>query len=164
MAAECEHAGSLHTSYAAAYNGDILGSAGLYYLILGGLHGFGVQCTPCHARIVRERLIVAYAVVVSHVEAGIMAAYAGADVLFPAFHQLGYPLWVGKELAGNAYAVYLTLCYRLRAYGGVHASRADYRYIHELLYVCNVFKVAVPRHIGGGVSPVPCVVCAVVAV
>ena len=93
-----------------------------------------------------------------------MAAYAGADVLFPAFHQLGYPLWVGKELAGNAYAVYLALCYRLRAYGGVHASRADYRYIHELLYVCNVFKVAVSRHIRGGVSPVPCVVCAIVAV
>ena len=49
------------------------------------------------------------AFVMSHVEAAVVAADAGEDILKLVVHELGYPFGIGKELTGNAHCVNFTL-------------------------------------------------------
>ena len=80
---------------AAADDGNLLGFGCGNDLILLGLHGVWIECTTSHACGVRQILIVGNAVVVSHVEACVVAADARHDVVFSVLHEFGHPFGIG---------------------------------------------------------------------
>ena len=128
------------------------------------LHCLRVYCTACKVKGVKKILIVWNPFIVAHIEATVMAENTWPDILRSTFHKLCDPLLVCKEWAGKACSVYLSF---LDGSGGskwVHSSSAYYRNIDKLSDMLNVLKVTVLRHIDRRVSPIPCVICSVVAV
>ncbi len=164
MSAELEHAGSLHAADTAADDVDCLGRVGLLYVVLVPLHRLGVDSAAGKMQAVGELLIVGHALVVAHIEAAVVAENAGTDVLLLVIHHLRDPLLVGEELTRKARAVKLALLYRVCGNPRIEAAGADNGNVAELLDVFNILEVAVLGHIDGRVSPVPCVIGAVVAV
>ena len=164
MPAELEHASRLHAAYAAADNVDGLGRICFLYVVLVPLHCLCVDGAAGKMQAVGELLIVGNALVVAHIEAAVMAANAGTDIVLSVLHHLRDPLLVGEELTRKACAVELALLYRVRGDSRVEASGADNGDVTELLDVFDILEVAVLGHIDGRVSPVPCIVGAVVAV
>ena len=98
------------------------------------------------------------------VEASVVASDARLDFLVSVFLDLGYPLRVNEVLTGDTESIDLTLLDSLSSKLDVHLSCADYRLVSELLDVSYILEVAVVRHVDRRVSPVPCIVCTVVAV
>ena len=164
MAPEGQYPGGLHAADAAAYYGHGFGLLGHFDLVPGGLHGFRVQGAAGHTGIVGKRLIVADALIVSHIKAGVVTADAGANAFQIAGHELGDPLRICQKLPGNAYAVYAAFGHGPGSHLRLHAPGADHGDIHKLLNVLCLCQVAVLRHIRGRMGPVPGIVGAVVAV
>ena len=162
--AQGEHTRGLHAADAATHDGDATGRGRWPDVVLLVLHGLGVHGAAREVQRVLERLGVGVALVVAHVEAAVVAADAGANVLLAPLDELGHPLAVGKELASKANGIELALGNRLRAHVGVHAPRAHDGNVHEALDVLHVREVAVLGHVDGRVRPVPGVIGAVVAV
>ena len=130
--------GSLHTGNAAAYHRNGLGLGGRLNLVLSGLHGLGIDGTPGHAPGVKEGLGVGVALVVSQVEAAVVAADTGADFRQPIFHQLGNPLSVCQELPGNAYGINPPLGNGFRTHIRLHPSGTYHGNVHKLLDVGHI--------------------------
>ena len=128
------------------------------------LHRFCIDCAACKVETVGKLLIVGNALVMTHVEATVVAKDTGTDIVLLAVHHLGYPLLVCKERAGKACAVKLAVLNRIRSNSRVKTTCADDGDIDKVLYVLNIGKVAVFGHINRGMRPVPCVVCTVIAV
>ena len=102
--------------------------------------------------------------VVSHVEAAVVAADAGENIFKLIVHKLCYPFGVGKELTGNAHCVDLTVFNGFCGNVGLHSSCADNGNINKFADMSNIVKVAVLRHIRRRMTPVPGVICTVVGV
>ena len=111
---------------------------------------------------IRDR--VAGALVLGEIEAAVVAADAGLDLLFAALFELAQPFGVDEVLAGDGDRVQLAGGDLLRGHGGLHLTGADDRDVAEVLYVLDLGEVAVVRHVLWRMSPVPSVVGAVVAV
>ena len=113
---------------------------------------------------IAELLIVGNALIVAHIEAAAVAKDTGADILLPALDDLGEPLGVGKEVAGEARAVELAvgncLCCGIEG----HPAGANDGDIDKFLDMLDILKVAVLGHIDGRMCPIPCVIGAVIAV
>ena len=109
-------------------------------------------------------LIIRYPFIVAHIEASVVAEYAGTDIVALIRHQFGYPLLVGKELTRKSRTVKPASGNRVRRRFGVKSARADDGNIYKFLYMLNICKVAVFRHIYRRMCPVPRVIGAVVAV
>ena len=164
MPEELEHASRLHAAYAAADNVDGLGRICFLYVVLVPLHCLCVDGAAGKMQAVGELLVVGNTLVVAHIEAAVVAENAGTDIVLSVLHHLRDPLLVGEELTRKACAVELALLYRVRGDSRVEASGADNGDVTELLDVFDILEVAVLGHIDGRVSPVPCIVGAVVAV
>ena len=93
-----------------------------------------------------------------------MAADARLDVLSSLLNQLCNPLRIDEELTSDCNRINPSVLHSLRTYLRIHPARADYRNIHKVLYMRNILKVAVFRHVLRRMRPVPCIVGAVVAV
>ena len=113
---------------------------------------------------VAELLIVGNALIVAHIEAAAVAKDAGADILLPILDDLGEPLGVGKEVAGEACAVELAVGNCLGCDVEGHPAGANNWDINEILDMLDILKVAVLGHIDGRMCPIPCVIGAVIAV
>ena len=153
-----------HTSDTTADDGNLLGFGCGNDLILLGLHGVRIECATSHACGVRQILIVGNAVVVSHVEACVVAADARHNVVLSALHEFCHPFGIGEELACNAHTVNLAFRNRLCRDFGSHTACANDGNINCFFDFFAVFEVAVLRHIYRRMRPVPCVVRAVVGV
>ncbi|CDD09463.1 unknown [Clostridium sp. CAG:349] len=169
MSAQGCDARDFHTADTAADNCDFLGTSGFDDFVFFALHRLRVKGAASHTGVVRKGLVVAdelsvVAFVGSHIEAGVVAADAGVNRRDIVVHKLGYPCGIGKELTSNAQAVDFAFGDCFRANVGFHTAGAHDGNVNEFFDVSDVIEVAVLRHIGTGVSPVPGVVCAVVAV
>ena len=164
VAAKGKDAGSLHTSDSAADDSHGLLLFGRADVVFLRLHGDRIDGTVAHAGGLRQILVVGGSVVLRQVEAGCMAADAGADVLFMSADQFCDPVRIRKELASDGHRIDLSVADRFRSDGWLHTSGADDRNIDELLNVLDILEVAVLRHILRRMCPVPGIVGPVVAV
>ena len=159
-----QHQGALHTADAAADDGHFLGLLGGDYLVAVVLHGGGVQSAAGQVQRVIQLLLVGSALPLGEVEAAVVAADAGLDLVLAALHDLVDPLVVDKVLTGYCHGIYGAGGYLFRSHHRVHTAGADHGLVGEFLYVLYILQVAVVRHVLWGMSPVPGVVGAVVAV
>ncbi len=83
MSAQREHARGLHTADAAADDGDFFRLVRAAEEVFFRLHRLRIQRAARHTGVVGKRLVVADAVIVRHVEAGVVAADAGTDRVLP---------------------------------------------------------------------------------
>ena len=93
-----------------------------------------------------------------------MASDTRLDLIFSVLKDLGYPFRIYEVLTGDTQSVYSSLLDLLSRELDVHLSCAYYRLVSELLDMGYIFEVAVVRHIDRRMSPVPRVICSVVAV
>ena len=159
-----QHEGALHASDAAADDGDLLRPRRRDDLVLVVLHGLRGQRAAREVHRIVHALQVDRALVLGHVEAAVVAADAGLDLLLAALLQLVDPLVVDKVLAGDGDGVDLAFRDGFRGNGGFHLAGTYHRDIAEVLNVLDFGKVAVVRHVLRRMRPVPGVVGAVVAV
>jgi hypothetical protein len=92
MAALLEHKSALHAADAAADDGDLLRVLGGNYLVSVVLHGGGGQSAAGQMHGVLKVLDVCGALELCKVEAAVVAADAGLDLVLTAFLDLGDPL------------------------------------------------------------------------
>ena len=104
------------------------------------------------------------ALVMRHVEAAVVAADAGPDVLHAVLQHLGDPGAVSQELPGHTHGVDASLRNGGRGRIGFHAPGTDHRDVHEPLDVGHILQVAVQRHVHGRMGPVPGIIGAVIGV
>lgn len=81
-------------------------------------------------------LIIRYPFIVAHIEASVVAEYAGTDIVALIRHQFGYPLLVGKELTRKSRAVKPASGNRVRRRFGVKSARADDGNIYKF-FICS---------------------------
>ena len=124
----------------------------------------GVQSAAGEMHGVVEVLDIWGALVLGHVEAAVVAADAGSDLVLTALFDLGDPLGIDQVLAGDSHGVQTAGGDLLGGLDGIHAAGAGDGLVGELLYMLHVLQVAVIRHILRRMCPVPGVVGAVVAV
>ena len=164
MAALLEHERALHAADAAADDGDLLRMAGRNDLVLVVLHGRRVQGAAGQVQGVVHALEVRGAFELRHVEAAVVAADAGLDLILVAAEDLVDPLVVDEVLARDGHGVETAGGDLFSGLHGVHAAGADDRAARELLDVLDILEVAVIGHVLRRMCPVPGVVGAVVAV
>ena len=133
-------------------------------MIFFRLHGFGVQRAAGKTHGIGQILRVGVTLGGGEIKAACVAADARLDIFKSVLDQLGHPFGVNQELSCNTYAVDQTVRNRLRTHVGLHSACADHGNIHELLYVRDVLKVAVLRHVHRRMRPVPGVIRTVVGV
>ena len=164
VTSELENSCGLHTADSAADNVNSLGRIGLFNVVLVPLHRFGVNRTACKVETVGKFLIVGNSLVVAHIETAVVAEDTRTDIVLLIVDHLCYPRLIRKERTGKARAVYLSVLNGVCRNSRVKTTCADNGDIDKILYVFNIGKVAVFGHINRRMSPVPCVVCTVVAV
>ena len=128
------------------------------------LHRARIERASRHMLRIGYGRVVAGAFVFGHGEAPVVAAYAGLDVLEPVLFELGHPFAVCQELPCHTHGVDPAFRNGFRRNGGFHTSRAYDRNVNELFDVRHVVEVAVLRHIGRRMRPIPRVVSAVVRI
>ena len=154
----------LHTADTATDNRNFLCLLGGLNVILLGLHGLGIECTTGKTHGVGQILGIGMALGGREVEATAVAADAGLDIIQSVLNQLGDPLGVNQELAGNTDRVNSAVGNGLCTDLGIHSTCTNYGNVHKLLDVCYVIQVAVLGHIHRGMCPVPGVIRTVVSV
>ena len=164
MAAQLQNTRRLHPADPAADDMDGLRAGGFFDIMLVPLHRFGVYGAACKVKAVRKLLIVRNALVMAHIEAAVVAEYAGADILRATLGKLFDPFPIGKELPRKAGAVQPAGGYFIRGGRRVEPAGADNRDIHKVFDMLGIRKIAVFGHIYRRVRPIPCVICAVIAV
>ena len=164
VAALLEHERALHAADAAADDGDLLRVAGRDDLVLVVLHGGRVQRAASQVQGVIHALEVRGALELGHVEAAVVAADAGLDLVLVAAEDLVDPLVVNEVLTRDGDSVETAGSDLFGSLHGVHTAGADDRAVGELLDVLDVLEVAVVGHVLRRMCPVPRIVGAVVAV
>ena len=164
VAALFQNQSSFTSADTSADNGNFLRAVGRNDFISVVLHGGRVQCATAQMQGVFQRLDVCGASVLSKVEATIVAADAGTDVLFSAFLDLDDPLGIDEVLTCDGNCVQTTSCDFFSCFFRSHTASAGNRHVGELLDVLNIFQVAVIRHVLRRMCPVPSIVGTVVAV
>ena len=164
VAALSQNQSALHAADAAADDSDLLGLLGRDYLVAVVLHGGGVQGAAGEMQRVAQMLDVRRSGKLRHVEAAVVAADAGLDLVLLTGLDLMYPLVVDEVLTGDCNGVEPSGLDFLSGLDGIHTACADDGLVGELLDVLDVLKVAVIGHVLRRMRPVPCVVGAVVAV
>ena len=164
MAAQRQHAGSLHAADAAADDMNSLRLIRLFDIVLVPLHHLRVDRAARQMQRVAQILIVRHALIVAHVEAAIVAENARADIGLAVFEHLGKPFRVSQEVASKARAVKFSCSDGLGCGIQRHAPRADDGDIDEVFDMLDLGQIAVFRHIHRRMRPVPRVIGSVVAV
>ena len=113
---------------------------------------------------VLKALNVCGALVLSKVEAAVVAADAGLDLVLAAFLDLDDPIGVNEVLTCDCDSVQTAGSDLFCGGLGQHTACACYGLVGELLYVLNVCEVAVVGHVLRRMCPVPSVVSTVIAV
>ena len=153
-----------HTADTAADDSDLLGGLGRSNVEAGVLHGGGVQCAAAKVQGVDQSLHVLGALCLGEVEAAVVAADAGLDLVFAAFEDLVDPLVVNEVLTGDSNCVESAGSDLFCSLERLHTACADNGSVGEVLDVLNILQVAVVGHVLRRMCPVPCVVSTVVAV
>ena len=164
VAALLEHERALHAADAAADDGDLLRMAGRNDLVLVVLHGRRVQGAAGQVQGVVHALEVRGAFELRHVEAAVVAADAGLDLVLTALEDLVDPLGVNEVLTRDGNCIETAGSDLFRGLDRIHTAGAGDGLVGELLDVLDVLEVAVVGHILRRMCPVPCVVSTVVAV
>ena len=99
-----------------------------------------------------------------HIKAGVMTANTRLDIFFSVFHQFCNPCGIGKKLSCKSDSVNFIFFNSARSLLRSHSAGTNNRYVDKLFYVFHIFKVTVLRHISGRMSPIPSIICTVVAV
>ena len=128
------------------------------------LHGLRIDRAAREMQTVRQVLIVRNSFVMAHVETAVVTKYARTYIVLFVVHQFCDPCLIREELTRKARAVNSAPRDRFRSRFGIEPSCADNGDVDKFLYMFNVGKIAVFGHIYRGMSPVPRIVCAVVAV
>ena len=89
----------LHTADAATDDRNFLDLLGFCQVVLGGLHCFGINGAASQAHGILQVLGIGVTLGLGEIEAAIVAADAGTDILQPLLNQLGNPFGVSQELA-----------------------------------------------------------------
>ena len=110
MAALLEHQSALHTADAAADDGDLLRVLGGNDLVAIVLHGGRVERAAAQMQGVAQGLQVLGALELGEVEAAVVAADAGTDLVLAALLDLGDPVLVDQVLAGDGHRVQTAQC------------------------------------------------------
>ena len=100
----------------------------------------------------------------AHVEAAIMAQDAWTDLCFLSCLHLHDPFRICQELSCKPGSVNLSFLDRFRSRTRIQPSCTYHRNINELPDMLRIFEVAVLRHIDRRMCPVPCIICAIVAI
>jgi len=158
VAAQRQHAGSLHAADAAADDVDGLRIVRLFDIVLVPLHHFGVDRAARQMQGVAQILIIRHALVVAHIEAAVVTEDARADIVLTVLKHLGEPLRVGQEIPRKARAVQPACGNGLRGSVQRHAARADNGNVDELFDVLDLRQIAVFGHIHRRVRPEPRIV------
>ena len=154
----------LYAADTGADDGNLLGVLGGNDLVAVVLHGRRSKCAAAEVQGVLKALNVCGALVLSKVEAAVVAADAGLDLVLAAFLDLDDPIGVDEVLTCDCDSVETAGGDLLRSGLGQHTACACYGLIGELLYVLNVCEVAVVGHVLRRMCPVPGVVSTVIAV
>ena len=154
----------LYAADTSADDCNLLGLGGGNDLVAVVLHGGRSQCATAKVEGVFQTLDVCGALVLSKVEAAVVATDAGLDLVFLASLNLEDPLGVNKVLTCDCDCVQAT-CLDFFCSGlGEHTACTCNGLIGELLCPLDVLQVAVIRHVLRRMCPVPRVVSTVVAV
>jgi len=164
VAALGQNQSAFHAADAAADNSDLLGLLGRDYLVAVVLHGGRVQGAAGEVQRVAQMLDVRSTGELRHVEAAVVAADAGLDLVLLTGLDLMYPVVIDEVLTGDGNGVEPSGLDLLGGLDRIHTACADDGLVGELLDVLDVLEVAVIRHVLRRMRPVPCVVGAVVAV
>jgi len=164
VAALGEHKSALHAADAAADDGDLLGVLGGDYLVSLMLHGGRGQSAAGQMQGVLKVLDIGSALELCKVEAAVVAADAGLDVVLTAFLDLDDPFGVDQVLTCDGDGIQTAGSDFFGSLDGIHTAGAGHGYVHERLDVLDVLQVAVVGHVLRRMCPIPCVVCTVIAV
>ena len=164
VAALGQNQSAFHAADAAADNSDLLGLLGRDYLVAVVLHGGRVQGAAGEVQRVAQMLDVRSTGELRHVEAAVVAADAGLDLVLLTGLDLMYPVVIDEVLTGDGNGVEPSGLDLLGGLDRIHTACADDGLVGELLDVLDVLEVAVVGHVLRRMCPVPCVVGAVVAV
>jgi len=164
VAALCKNDSCFAAADAGADDSDLLGCLGGNDLISVVLHGGRSKCATAKVEGVFQTLDVCGASVLSKVEAAIVAADAGLDLVFLAVEDLEDPVGVTEVLTCNCNSVKTAGSDLFRSDLGGHTACACNGLVGELLDVLNVSQVAVVGHILRRMCPVPGVIGTVIGV
>ena len=164
VAALFEDKRALHAADAAADDGDLLRALGRNDLILVVLHGRRVQRAAAQVQGILRALDVRRALELREVEAAVVAADAGLDLVLTALEDLVNPLGVNEVLTRDGNCIETAGSDLFRGLDRIHTAGAGDGLVGELLDVLDVLEVAVVGHVLRRMCPVPCVVSTVVAV
>ncbi|MBO7177306.1 MAG: NAD(P)-binding protein, partial [Clostridia bacterium] len=154
----------LHATDTAADDGDLFRLLGGGEVIVLGLHRFGVQRTTRQSHRVGKILRVGMPLGRGEIEATRMTANTGLNILQAILDQLGDPLGIGEELAGNAHRIDLPCHHGLSTHIGFHTAGANNGNIYELFNMCHILQIAVLRHIHRRMRPIPAVISTVIGI
>ena len=155
---------AFHTADTAADDGDSLGLLCGCDVVSLMLHGGRVQSAAAKMQGVHGVLEVRGALVLCEVEAAVVAADAGLDLVLTTLFDLMYPLVVDEVLTCDSNCIQTAGGDLLSGLDRIHTACADDGSVGEVLDVLDVLQVAVVGHVLWRMCPVPCVVGAVVAV
>jgi len=155
---------ALHAADAAADDGDLLRALGRNDLILVVLHGRRVQRAATQVQGILRALDIRRALELRKVEAAVVAADAGLDLVLTALEDLVDPLGVNEVLTRDGNCIETAGSDLFRGLDRIHTAGAGDGLVGELLDVLDVLEVAVVGHVLRRMCPVPCVVSTVVAV
>ena len=145
VAALFEHERALHAADAAADDGDLLRALGRNDLILVVLHGGRVQRAAAQVQGILRALDVRRALELRKVEAAVVAADAGLDLVLTALEDLVDPLGVNEVLTRDGNCIETAGSDLFRGLDRIHTAGAGDGLVGELLDVLDVLEVAVVR-------------------